>query len=56
MRHDYDSNAETAAELKAGLPFLDINVVRQLDFDFLVDMQFATDRDLVPKGIIEVMI
>jgi hypothetical protein len=48
-----DKAAET--ELLAGLPFMEINLVNQADFDFLVEQFFATDRHLVPKGMVEVI-
>jgi hypothetical protein len=47
---------EVAAELRAGLPFLAIDVVDQNDFDFFVEKFFVTDRDRVPKGMIEVIL
>ena len=48
--------ADTDTELRAGLPFLEIDVVDQDNFDFLVDKVFVTDRDRVPKGMIEVIL
>jgi hypothetical protein len=48
-----DKDAE--AELLAGLPFLEINLVNQADFDFLVEKFFATDRHSVAKGMVEVI-
>ncbi len=55
---DLDSprGAEAAAELQAGLPFLAIDVVDQNDFDFFVEKFFVTDRDRIPKGMIEVVL
>ena len=47
---------DTDAELRSGLPFLEIAVVDQTDFDFLVETFFATDRNRVPKGMIEVIL
>ncbi len=47
---------EVDAELKAGLPFLEIDVVEQDNFDFMVNEFFTTDRDSVPKGMIEVIL
>ena len=47
---------EVDAELQAGLPFLEIDVVDQDNFDFLVETFFTTDRDCVPKGMIEVIL
>lgn len=42
-------------ELRAGLPFLEIELVRRKDFDKLVGVYFATDRRGAPKGMIEVI-
>lgn len=47
-----DLAAET--ELAEGLPFLQIDLVQQQDFDIMVQTVFASDRKLVPKGMIEV--
>lgn len=49
-----DSAAE--AELLGGLPFLDISLVDQADFDILVQRFFATDRHSVTKGMVEVIL
>jgi hypothetical protein len=43
------------AELRAGLPFLEIALVRRRRFDRLVRF-FATDRLDVPKGMVEVIL
>jgi len=43
-------------ELLGGLPFLEINLVDQADFDVLVDKFFATDRLFVGKGMVEVIL
>ena len=48
-----DSIAE--AELTAGLPFLEIKLVGQADFDDYVNVTFGTDRMGVPKGTIEII-
>jgi len=48
-----DGSAE--AELLSGLPFVNMELVDQQGFDQLTGKTFATDRDLVPKGMIEVM-
>jgi hypothetical protein len=42
-------------ELLQGLPFLDIALVGPDDFDQLVKVMFASDRFVVPKGLIEVI-
>jgi hypothetical protein len=43
-------------ELRDGLPFLDIAIVRAKRFDEYVTQLFATDRRGVPKGMVEVVI
>ena len=42
--------------LHDGLPFLDMKLVGQEDFDEFVGFMFATDRAGVPKGMIEVIL
>jgi hypothetical protein len=44
------------AEHRAGLPFLDIALVRRRRFEKLVNVFFATDRFEVPKGMVEVIL
>lgn len=51
----YPADAIAEAELKAGLPFLDIAFARQADFDEFVDEVFAEDRLGMSKGMIEVI-
>ncbi len=48
-----DESAEV--ELIAGLPFLEISLVTRTDFDLLVDEFFATDRQAIAKGLVEVI-
>lgn len=43
-------------ELFEGLPFLDIQVVDQVAFDWLVTSFFAAGRDCVGKGMVEVFL
>jgi hypothetical protein len=50
----FPRDAAAEAELHDGLPFLDIALVKQGDFDLLVQKFFATDREAIPKGMIEV--
>jgi hypothetical protein len=42
-------------DLLQGLPFLDISLVGQKDFDHFVNRFFAVDRKLRTKGMIEVV-
>ncbi|MDO8629260.1 MAG: hypothetical protein Q7R41_02100 [Phycisphaerales bacterium] len=48
-----DRRAET--ELRAGLPFLDIAIVRRKDFERMVNVVFASNRFDAPKGVVEVI-
>jgi hypothetical protein len=48
-----DENAEE--ELLGGLPFVNMELVDQQAFEQFTQKTFATDRDLVPKGMIEVV-
>lgn len=43
-------------ELEDGLPFLDVLLVGQPDFDDFVNRFFARDRDQKAKGMIEVIV
>jgi len=43
-------------ELLAGLPFLEIALIGQDDFDFMVDTVYASDRQRIPKGVVEVLL
>jgi hypothetical protein len=52
----FPKEATSTAELKGGLPFLEIEVVEQVDFDRLVGKFFATDRHYAAKGMIEVLL
>jgi hypothetical protein len=56
IRPGYPADFTAEQELDNGLPFLDIAVVGQQDFDRFVTRIFATDRQDVPKGMIEVIL
>lgn len=49
-------NRRAMKELRGGLPFLDLKIVGQEDFDEFVNITFGTDRAGVPKGMIEVIL
>lgn len=51
----FPHNRAAEAELVAGLPFLELSLVNQADFDVLLDQFFATDRHSVAKGMVEVI-
>jgi len=52
---DYPHDRKSDEELAAGLPFIDLHIVEQEDFDFFATKLFTSDRDLVPKGMIEIV-
>ena len=52
----YQGGSTEANELRQGLPFLEIKIVNTHDYGFFSDVLFATDRDMIPKGMIEVQI
>ncbi len=55
IRRGFPEDPIAEAELNAGLPFLDIALARQADFDEFVGEVFAADRLGTPKGMIEVL-
>ena len=53
---DYPRDKGADREILSGLPFLEIALFGQEDFDYLVDAVFATDRQQAPKGVVEVIL
>jgi hypothetical protein len=51
----FPADAIAEAELNAGLPFIEMKLVRQADFDEYVNVTFGSDRMGIPKGMIEVI-
>jgi hypothetical protein len=52
---EFPRDKAAEAELLSGLPFMNMELVDQEAFEQFTQKTFATDRDLVPKGMIEVM-
>lgn len=50
----FPRDKEADREILGGLPFLEIALIGREDFDYLVDTLFATDRQRIPKGVVEV--
>ena len=50
----FPRDAAAEAELLAGLPFINLELVDAEAFQQLTESIFATDRDLTPKGMVEV--
>lgn len=53
---EFPSDLAADAELWAGLPFIQLVVVSQKDFDLYVNLIYATDRRGIGKGMVEVAI
>ncbi len=51
----FPSDDDAVKELLSGLPFINMELVDQEAFEQFTEKTFATDRDLVPKGMIEVI-
>src|SRR5712692_10407413 len=51
---DFPQDAAAEAEMLAGLPFINLELVDLEGFQLFTERTFATDRNLVPKGMVEV--
>jgi hypothetical protein len=52
---DFPRDAAAEAELLAGLPFINLELVDAEGFQQLTERTFGTDRNMVPKGLVEVI-
>jgi hypothetical protein len=52
----FPRDIEAEGNIINGLPFLEIQIVNQEGFDFFVETVFATDRDTIPKGMVEIIL
>jgi hypothetical protein len=52
---DFPRDAMAEAELLAGLPFINLELVDSEGFQQFTERIFATDRNMVPKGMVEVI-
>ena len=53
---DFPLDPAAAAELSDGLPFVDLDMAEAKEFAILVEQLYASDRDSVPKGVVEVVL
>ena len=51
---EFPNDESAEAELLAGIPFINLELVDEEAFQTFTEKTFATDRDFVPKGMIEV--
>jgi hypothetical protein len=52
----FPRDAAAGKELVDGLPFIELKIVDEDDFKELVEYTFASDRETIPKGVIEVLL
>jgi hypothetical protein len=52
---DFPQDDAAEADLLAGLPFINMELVDQEAFRQFTERTFATDRTMVPKGMVEVI-
>lgn len=52
----YNEASPAAIELEQGLPFLSLQTVGPEAFDYLVNVFFASDRNGVPRGLVEIVL
>ncbi len=52
---DFPHDTAAEAELLAGLPFINMELVDPRAFQQFTERTFATDRNMVPKGMVEVV-
>ena len=55
IESEFPTDAASAAELNSGLPFLEIKLVGIEDFNIYVNRVFASDRQGIPKGMVEII-
>lgn len=53
---DYPRDSQADEELEAGLPFLQLEIVKPMDFEFFISTFYAKDRHDIPKGMVEVVL
>jgi uncharacterized protein DUF6932 len=53
---DFPLDPTAAADLSEGLPFVDLHMAEPKEFAILIEQLYASDRDAVPKGVIEVVL
>ncbi len=55
LSDDFPLDPAAAAELSEGLPFVDLHMLEAKEFAIMVERIYASDRDSVPKGVVEVV-
>jgi hypothetical protein len=52
---DFPQDTAAEAELLAGLPFINMELVDEVAFQQFTERTYASDRNLVPKGMVEIV-
>ncbi len=52
----YKTKSSFARKLVVGLPFIELKVVGKEEFEFYASKVFASDRNMVRKGVVEVLL
>jgi hypothetical protein len=53
---DFPLDLAAAANLSEGLPFIDLHMTEAKEFAIITEQLYASDRDAIPKGVIEVVL
>ena len=56
LSDDFPLDMAAAANLSEGLPFVDLHMTEAKEFAIMVEQLYSSDRDAVPKGVIEVVL
>jgi hypothetical protein len=52
----YRARSRKAGLLRRGLPFIELKIVKRDEYDFFANTIFASDRDMMAKGVVEVVV
>jgi hypothetical protein len=53
---DFPLDPAAADDLTQGLPFIDLHMTEAKEFAIMVEQLYGSDRDTIPKGVIEVIL
>jgi len=53
---EFKDDHPATLELQEGLPFMDIQMVDEADYNLFSEVIFVSDRNFRPKGIVEVLL
>jgi hypothetical protein len=56
LSDDFPLDPAAAADLSEGLPFIDLHMAEAAEFIVLVEHLYGSDRDSVPKCVVEVVL